>query len=126
MGPIRSGWTLTCGFSPAKFSVAICQDPSFDDEMLSVDLCTMDSHCYTFNEDSFMTLLMSPFAIPIVAIVVAFVYLCISAVVNCAQSIVKHRNEVELKQQLADRGMSADEIERVVLATSVSDKKDRV
>ena len=73
-----------------------------------------------------MTLLKSPFAIPIVAIVGAFVYLCISAVVNCAQSFVKHRNEVELKQQLADRGMSADEIERVVLATSVSDKKDRV
>ena len=73
-----------------------------------------------------MTLLKSPFAIPIVAIVGDFVYLCISAVVNCAQSFVKHRNEVELKQQLADRGMSADEIERVVLATSVSDKKDRV
>ena len=125
MGPIRSGWTLTRGFSPAKFSAASCQDPSFDDEMLSVDLGTMNSHSYTFNKDSFMTFLMSPFAIPIVAIVGVFIYLCISAVVNCAQSIVKHRNEVELKQQLADRGMSADEIERIVMASSVNEEKHR-
>ena len=47
-----------------------------------------------------MTFFMSPFAIPIVAIVGVFVFLCISAVMNCVQSIVKHRNEVELKQQL--------------------------
>ena len=72
-----------------------------------------------------MTFFMSPFAIPIVAIVGVFVFSCISAVMNCVQSIVKHRNEVELKQQLVDRGMSADEIERVVMATTVKDKRPR-
>ena len=72
-----------------------------------------------------MTPLMSLFAIPITAIVGVSVYLCISAVANCDQSIVKHRHEIELKQQLVDRGMSADEIERVVMATTVRDQKDR-
>lgn len=72
-----------------------------------------------------MTFLMSPFAIPIIAIVGTFAYLCISVLSNCVQSIVKHRNEVELKQQLVDRGMSADEIERVVMATTVRDDKVR-
>jgi hypothetical protein len=70
-----------------------------------------------------MTFFMSPIAIPIVAIVSVFGFLCISALASCVKSIVKHRNEVELKQQLVDRGMSADEIERVILATSVKDEK---
>ncbi len=48
--------------------------------------------------------------------------MCISAVVGGVQSIVKHRNEVELKQQLVDRGMSADEIERIVTATAVKEE----
>ncbi len=72
-----------------------------------------------------MTFFMSPMAIPIVAIVGVFVFLCISALTNCVQSIVKHRNEVELKQQLVDRGMSVEEIERVVRATTVKGEKDR-
>ena len=72
-----------------------------------------------------MTFFMSPFAIPIVLIVSVFFYSCIAAIANCAQSIVKHRNEVELKQQLVDRGMSAEEIERVVMATTVGDEKKR-
>mgnify|MGYP001795961442 CR=1 FL=1 len=72
-----------------------------------------------------MTFMISPFAIPIVVIVSVFVFLCISAFMNCVRSIVKHRNEVELKQQLVDRGMSADEIERVVMATTVKDEKVR-
>jgi hypothetical protein len=70
-----------------------------------------------------MTFFMSPFSIAIVAIVGVVVYKCISSVANCVNSIVKHRNEVELKQQLVDRGMSADEIVRVVTATSVKDEQ---
>lgn len=70
-----------------------------------------------------MTFFMSPIAIPVVAIVSVFVFLCISALANSVQSIVKHRNEVELKQQLVDRGMTADEIERVVMATTVRHDK---
>jgi len=66
-----------------------------------------------------MSLFMSPFAIPLVAIIGVFSWLCISAIVSGVQSIVKHRNEIELKQQLAERGMSAEEIERVVSATNI-------
>lgn len=70
-----------------------------------------------------MTFLMSPIAIPIVAIVGVFLFLCISALANCVQSIVRHRNEIELKQQLVDRGMSADEIERIVTASVIKNEK---
>jgi hypothetical protein len=73
-----------------------------------------------------MTFFMSPIAIPIVAIVSVFGYLCISALASSVQSIVKHRNEVELKQQLVDRGMSADEIERVVMATTVKEESEEM
>lgn len=66
-----------------------------------------------------MSLFMSPFAIPIVAIISVFFWMCITAVTNGVQSIVKHRNEIELKQQMVDRGMTADEIERVVTATNI-------
>ena len=71
-----------------------------------------------------MTFFMSPIAIPIVAIVSVFGYLCISALASSVQSIVKHRNEVELKQQLVDRGMSADEIERVIMASTVKQESE--
>jgi hypothetical protein len=70
-----------------------------------------------------MTFFMSPIAIPIVAILSVFGFLCISSLASCVKSIVKHRNEVELKQQLVDRGMSADEIERVISATSIGEEK---
>ncbi len=68
-----------------------------------------------------MSLLFSPYAIPIVAIIGTFVWMSISAIADAAQSIVKHRNEIELKQNMIDRGMSAEEIERVVHATIKSD-----
>ena len=71
-----------------------------------------------------MSLFMSPYAIPLVAIIGAFTWLCMLVVVNGVRSIVRHRNEIELKQQLVDRGMTADEIERVVAATNIkSDHK---
>lgn len=59
-----------------------------------------------------------PIIIPVVAIVGVFTWLSITAIVVAVQRIVKHRNEIELKQMLAARGMSADEIERVMRATS--------
>lgn len=71
-----------------------------------------------------MSFFMSPLAIPVVAIIGVFSWMCISAVVGGVQSIVKHRNEIELKQQLVERGMSAEEIERVVSATSIQRDND--
>ena len=68
-----------------------------------------------------MTLLTSPFAIPVVAIVMVFGYLITQSIVAGVRGIVKHRNEIELKQSLIERGLSADEIERIVNATSLGD-----
>jgi hypothetical protein len=66
-----------------------------------------------------MSFFLSPLAIPVCGIIGVFSWMCISAIVNSVQSIVKHRNEVELKQQLVDRGLSVDDIERIVRATNV-------
>lgn len=71
-----------------------------------------------------MSVFYSPMAIPIVAIISVFTWLIIQSIVAGARAIVKHRNEVELKQSLVDRGMSADEIERIIHATSLEPDKD--
>lgn len=71
-----------------------------------------------------MSIFSNPLSIPIVAIVSVFGWLIINSVVQGARAIVKHRNEVELKQSLVDRGMSADEIERVVSATAIEPGED--
>ncbi len=71
-----------------------------------------------------MSFLAFPFSIPIVAIVCTFAWLIISSIVSGVQGIVKHRNEVELKQMLVDRGMSAEEIGRVVQASGVTDEEN--
>ncbi len=67
----------------------------------------------------------SPFSIPIVAIIAVFTWMIISSIVATVQGIVKHRNEVELKQSMVDRGMTAEEIERVVQATSLDDSEEQ-
>ncbi len=72
-----------------------------------------------------MNMFYSPFAIPVIAIVSVFTWLLVRAIVSGVQAIVKHRNEVELKQMLVDRGMSVEEIERVVKATSGADDSDQ-
>lgn len=64
-----------------------------------------------------MTMLFSPFAIPIVAILATFGYLAVQAVAQAVCASRKHRVDAELKIALAERGMSAAEIERVVTAT---------
>jgi hypothetical protein len=63
-------------------------------------------------------------AIPVIAILSVFTWLIFTVIVSGVKAIVKHRNEVELKQMLVDRGMSADEIERVVKATSTVNDDD--
>ncbi len=65
-----------------------------------------------------MHLITSPMLIPVVAIVGVFTWLIVSAMANAARQIVKHRNEVELKHAMIQRGMSADEIERVLSVSS--------
>ena len=72
-----------------------------------------------------MSIFTSPFTIPIVAIGGAFTWMIIQAIVTAVGDIVKHRNEIELKQTLVDRGMNADEIERIVRATPEDSGKRR-
>ncbi len=71
-----------------------------------------------------MAILASPFVIPVAAIVGVFSWLTVSSVIAGMRGIVRHRNEVELKQMLVDRGMSADEIAQVVSATAIDDSDD--
>ncbi|GAB5403049.1 MAG: hypothetical protein Aurels2KO_12800 [Aureliella sp.] len=69
-------------------------------------------------------MLMTPFIIPVAAIVCVFSWMIVSSIVAGVRGIVKHRNEVELKQMLVARGMSAEEIARVVEASGVGDDAD--
>ncbi len=70
-----------------------------------------------------MNLFATPFAIPIVAIASVFAWMIVQAIVQGVSDIVKHRNEVELKQSLVDRGMSADEIEQIIQSSPSKAKK---
>jgi hypothetical protein len=63
-----------------------------------------------------MHLLFNPFLIPIVAILAFAVWMMIDAISRRTAEVRKHRADVELKIILAQRGMSADEILRVVSA----------
>jgi CRISPR/Cas system CMR subunit Cmr4 (Cas7 group RAMP superfamily) len=65
----------------------------------------------------------SPFTIPIVAIAGTFLWLTISALAKAVHDIVRHRNEIELKQVLVERGLGAEEIERILLVTTSYDEK---
>ena len=69
-----------------------------------------------------MPFFTSPFSIAIVAIVAVFTWQIVHSIVAGVREIVKHRNEIELKQSLVARGMSADEIERIVHATNTEDR----
>ncbi len=67
------------------------------------------------------------FVLMIVAIGCATVVIC--TVVGCAVSVSsamhRRRAETELKRELLDRGMSADEISRVIESTQPTDFLDR-
>ncbi len=64
-----------------------------------------------------MQLFTSPFSVAIIGTVGVFAWLSIHAIANAVRAIVKNRDEVQLKQSLVERGMTVDEIERIVAAT---------
>ena len=68
-------------------------------------------------------LFFSPFAIPIVAIIGTFLWLSAVTLGKLVHGIVRHRNEIELKQALVERGFGADEIERILLASAPHDEQ---
>ena len=68
-------------------------------------------------------LFYSPFTIPIVAIGGTFLWLSIAAIAKLVGDIVRHRNEIELKQALVERGFGPAEIERIMLASGTPDEQ---
>lgn len=66
-----------------------------------------------------MALFATPFVvflIPIVALICVFVFRAVEAIAKSSSEAAKHRSDNELKMVLAQRGMSASEIERIVAA----------
>lgn len=61
-------------------------------------------------------MLLASFFIPIAAILAVFVYLTVQSLAQAICEASKHRADAELKIALAQRGMTAEEIERVVSA----------
>ena len=59
---------------------------------------------------------MSPFGIPIAAVICIFSWLAIASVSEAVAKVMCNRNDSELKLELLARGMTAEEITRVVEA----------
>lgn len=59
---------------------------------------------------------LSPFGIPIVAIVCVFAWLAIQSISEAVSQVMCNRNNSELKLELLARGYSSDEIVRVIEA----------
>ena len=66
--------------------------------------------------------LHNPFAIPITAIVVG---ISVPVISKLWFELERHREDTKLKRFMVERGMSADEIERVLAAKSPQDNQDR-
>ena len=58
----------------------------------------------------------SPFGIPIAAIVCVFIWLSIVSISEAVTKVMKNRTDADLKLELLSRGLSADEIVRIVEA----------
>lgn len=72
-------------------------------------------------------LFATPFAvflIPIVAVVAFFIFRTVEAVAKATSDAQKHRSDNELKMTLAQNGMSAAEIERVIAAKPGMNRAD--
>lgn len=61
-------------------------------------------------------ILLSPFGIPIVAIVCVFTWLAIASVSEAVAKVMCHRQDADLKLELLARGFSSEEIIGVVEA----------
>lgn len=61
-----------------------------------------------------MAVLFNPFLIPIVALIGYFLYRMVDSIAQAMSASSQHRDDAELKMTLANRGMSAEEIQRVV------------
>lgn len=67
----------------------------------------------------------SPFTVAIFISLGAMVYYAVVSITSSIEKVAKHRQTVELKQMLVDRGMSVEEIERIVRAGDEGDFSKR-
>lgn len=83
-----------------------------DDSLTHLLLQGLDAEYYWFRTETILPIMI--FSIPIVAIIAHYWH-----------RTIKTRSENELKRQMIDQGMSADEIERVLAARGPEDECDR-
>jgi len=62
------------------------------------------------------TVLLTPFGIPIIAIICVFTWLAIASISEEVGKVMRHRADVDLKLELMARGMSSEQIVAVVQA----------
>jgi hypothetical protein len=62
----------------------------------------------------FWTVFLTPFGIPIAAIICVFTWLAIASISEAVSKVMCHRNDADLKLELLARGFSSEEIIGVV------------
>lgn len=62
------------------------------------------------------TVMLTPFGIPIIAIICVFTWLAISSISEEVGKVMRHRADVDLKLELMARGMNSEQIVAVVQA----------
>ena len=71
-----------------------------------------------FLADSPWLVFLTPFGIPIVAIIAVFTWLAIASISEAFAKVACHRNDADLKLELLARGFTAQEIVAVIESSS--------
>ena len=67
--------------------------------------------------------LQSPFNMVVLVVLIGSLFGLLKLIVIQVRIFASHREEVQLKRELVERGLNAEEIERIVLAKSPNEKK---
>ncbi len=70
-----------------------------------------------------LTVIPSPFNMVVLIVLIACVAGVITAVAKEVRKYLAYREEIELKREMIESGMGADEIERVLLTRSTRDSR---
>lgn len=67
--------------------------------------------------------LQSPFNMVVLVVLIGSLFGLLKLIVIQVRMFASHREDVQLKRELVERGLGAEEIERIVLAKSPNEKK---
>lgn len=67
--------------------------------------------------------LQSPFNMVVLVVLIGSLFGLLKLMVIQVRMFASHREDVQLKRELVERGLGAEEIERIVLAKSPNEKK---